>query len=180
MEVEETGERAPAELWLECTDADGRPAEWFHDLWWTEVLSRWGDLSVTVHVLPTPGALLHAVVVSAVEMVRRVAPRWRVVGHAYVDELGADAAVEALARSAYHEVRLIDQPRSTCRGDRSESSLTLPEFLGRVRREQERLGVTRPILTRVADAPAGNSGGASASFGSAGTVVTAPVSLFSR
>lgn len=144
-------EAAPSELWLDATDADGEVASWFDDGWWTEVITRWGDDPLSIHISPTPAALLHPVVLYGVEMVRRVAPRWRIVGHAFAEEVCLDATTEAIARSPYHEVRFIDTPRpDTPPAVRLDPPFPVEELMSRVRRAQMAARRTWPILVRVA------------------------------
>ena len=140
---------APAELTVEATGPDGEPASWLNDAWWTEVIQRWGDELITVHIAPTASALLHAVVLHQVEMVKRVVPGWRVVGHAYRNDVGSDEAIGQLALSPYDEVRFIDQPRPGSGSSRARWGLALDELFGQVRREQARVGTTKPILIRL-------------------------------
>ena len=145
---------APAELALETTNAEGELAAWFHDGWWTEVIQRWGDDPLSVHITPTPSALLHMVVLHQLEMIRRVAPTWRIVGHAYRDDLTDEDAIDRLACCPYDEIRVIDQARhSRAPSDRC-LGIPLNEIFGRIRREQARAGTARPILVRL---PAGAS-----------------------
>ena len=149
----------PAELWIEPTEADGEIAGWFHDEWWADILGQWGEEPLTVHFEPTPGAIVDPVVLSTAEMIRRVAPRWRVVAHAYADEVCYDEAIEQLARSPFHELRLIDERRpepadvSADAGERDEApvrSIPIEELMGRIRRVQVGQGRAQPILVRVA------------------------------
>ena len=141
---------APVELALQLTDADGEIAAWFDDYWWAEILERFGDEKLTIHIEPTPSALLHAVVLFHLDMIYRVAPPWRVVGHAYRSDLCDTNAVEALAKSAYHEVRFFDQDRpGTARSDRCLMGVPLEELFGQIRREQTQLDRTAPVLVRV-------------------------------
>ena len=144
-------EAPPSELWLDATDADGEVASWFEDGWWTEVINRWGEDPLTIHISPTPAGLLHPVVLYGVEMVRRVAPRWRIVGHAFAEEVCLDTTVEAIARSPYHEVRFIDTPRpDTPPVARFDPPFPVEELMARVRREQLAARRTWPVLVRVA------------------------------
>ncbi len=141
---------ASLELTLETTDADGEIATWFDDCWWTEFIDRFGEKKLTIHIAPTPAALLHVVVLYHLDMIYRVAPQWRVVGHAYRHDLCDAKAVAALARSAYHEVRFFDQDRpGTMRSDRCLMGAGLDEIFGQIRREQTRLDRTTPVLVRV-------------------------------
>ena len=149
---------APVELTIEATNADGELAGWFSDYWWTEVIQRWGEDPVAVHVAPTPSALLHLVVLNKLEMLRRVAPRWRVVGHTYASEVATDDAIESLATSPYDEVRFIDQPRPGVVSDRGRWELPLGELFACIRRAQERAGTARPILTRLPSSAGEDSG----------------------
>ncbi len=140
----------PIDLEIEATGADGEVAPWFHDVWWMEVLQRWGDGLVTVQILPTPAALLHPVIMHHLEMIARVAPRWRLVGHAYLGDVSTDDDIALLARSPYHEVRFFDQtrPRRTL-SDRCSSVQEMGELFGKVRSEQLHIKTTRPILVRL-------------------------------
>ncbi|MCH9002498.1 MAG: hypothetical protein IIC02_07975, partial [Planctomycetes bacterium] len=141
---------ASLELTLETTDADGEIAIWFDDRWWTEIIDRFGEKKLTIHIAPTPAALLHSVVLYHLDMIYRVAPQWRVVGHAYRNDLCDANAVAALARSAYHEVRFFDQDRpGSMRSDRCLMGVPLDQLFGQIRREQTRLGRTAPVLVRV-------------------------------
>ncbi|MCH8150689.1 MAG: hypothetical protein IH987_22410 [Planctomycetes bacterium] len=141
---------ASLELTLETTDADGEIATWFDDSWWTEIIDRFGEKKLTIHIAPTPGALLHLVILYHLDMIYRVAPQWRVVGHAYRNDLDDSNAVAKLAKGAYHEVRFFDQDRpGTMRSDRGLTGLPLDELFGQIRHEQTRLGRTAPVLVRV-------------------------------
>lgn len=141
---------APSDLTIEATNEDGEAAEWFDDTWWTGVVRSWGDADVTLHVAPTPGALLHPIVLHHLEMVGRVLPRWRIVGHAYRDDVVTDEAIEMLVQSPYHEVRFVDRPRPTePLSDRCDLAPPLEELFGRIRCEQSHLTATRPILVRL-------------------------------
>lgn len=140
----------PIELTFHATDADGQLAVWFDDIWWTELVERWSDRQVALCLAATPAALLHPVVLHELEMVSRIAPRWRVVGHGYRSDVSSDNDVEVLARSPYHEVRFFDQDGPDAKippggeGDRS-----LAELFRRVREEQALAGTKRPVLVRL-------------------------------
>ena len=138
------------ELTLETTDADGEIAPWFDDFWWTGIIDRFGEKKLTIHIAPTPGSLLHLVVLYHLDMIYRVAPQWRVVGHAYRNDLSDSNAVATLAKGAYHEVRFFDQDRpGTMRSDRGLMGIRLDELFGQIRQVQTRLGRTTPVLVRV-------------------------------
>ncbi len=141
---------APLELTLEVTDADGEIAPWFDDYWWTELINTWGDRTVTIHIAPTLLALQHMVVLHHLDMVCRVAPRWRIVGHGYRDDLDGVDSIAALVKSAYHEIRMIDRPRPGIGiATRKLEGAGLDELFGQVRREQQKLDRTTPTLVRV-------------------------------
>jgi len=147
-------ERGPIVLTIEATNSDSALAPWLDDIWWTEVIQRWADCHVTACIAPTPGALLHPVVLHQVEMLRRVLPDWRIVGHAYFDDVASDDDATRLAGSPYHEVRFIDQPRlRTPPSDRCTWKLTLEGLFGRIRNEQSRLGVSLPVFVRLPASP---------------------------
>ncbi len=146
------GERivpGPIELTVEATDVDGETVSWLDDAFWTRAMQRWADESVTVHIAPTPHALLHVVVLHQMEMLRRVVPGWRLVGHAYRDDVAGDTNIELAATSAYDEIRFHDEPRPGHAGDVRRWELPLDKLFGQIRREQARAGVTRPILMRL-------------------------------
>jgi len=140
----------PVELTIEATNTKLEIAPWLADEWWTEVIQRWADCPVTVHIAPTPGALLLPVVLHQLQMLRRVTPSWWLVGHAYLDDLPTEDAVAELVKSPYHEVRFIDQPRwGAPERDRFSWAPPLEELFARIRREQTRLGTTAPVLVRL-------------------------------
>ncbi len=140
----------PVELTIEATNTELEPARWLDDEWWTDVIQRWAGCLITVHIAPTPGALLHPVVLHQLMMLRRVTPHWRLVGHADADEMTADDAALQVARSPYHEIRFADQPGpNTPETDRSAPQVSLEELFGRVRQEQSRLGTEAPVLVRL-------------------------------
>ena len=142
----------PTELRLETTEVDGRIATWFDDTWWLETLRRWKDRPLTIHILPTPDALLHPIVLHELEMVRRLLTPWRVIGHCYLSEIAQPVLMPRVAVNQYDEVRIID-------ADRPESDdynvrparMTLDEVLDRVRVIQIEQQAHRPLLTRAPD-----------------------------
>jgi len=141
---------APTDLTLEVTNAEGEVAAWFDDFWWTEVLERWGDEPVTLHIAATPNALVHRAVLHQLEMVSRIAARWRIVGHAWRDALATDESVRELARSPYHEVRILDESGPPALpGENRPAGWPVDELFGRIRREQADVGAVRPILVRL-------------------------------
>jgi len=156
----------PSELLVEPTNPDGEVADWFDDVWWVELLRRWGDHPLTIHVLPSEAALLHPVVFHQVSMVKRVAPRWRVIAYGYCCDISGQGAVEALATSAYDEVRMFEGPRPDAVGGPPPAHvLRIADLFRQVRQIQRGQGATRPILVRAttpprvsADAPAGQTG----------------------
>jgi hypothetical protein len=149
-ELPDNATAGPIELTIEATNADGDLAVWFDDFWWTDVIERWGWDFVTLHLAPTPRALLHPVVLHQMEMVSRVAPRWRIVAHVYRDDVSTEDAIESLACSPYHEVRFIDEERCvTAQADRASLGLPIGDLLGRIRRDQRRLQTTRPVLVKL-------------------------------
>ncbi len=149
-QIETPDDETPTEIALEVTDADGNTAPWFDDFWWTDLIDRWGDRKMTFHIAPTRLALLHMVVLHHLDMLYRVAPLWRVVGHAYRDDLRDADDIASLVKSTYHEVRITDQERpGAIRSDRTLAGPPLEEFFGQIRREQQRVGRTTPIMVRV-------------------------------
>lgn len=152
----------PILLTIEATNGDSELASWLDDLWWTDVIQRWAEYAVTVAVAPTPGALLNPVVLHHVEMLRRVLPAWRIIGHAYRDDLAHDEEIIRVANSPYHEVRFFDQSRPRpSQSDQPARALALEELFGRIRREQLRMNLTRPALVRLPPGPPGLRAGSS-------------------
>jgi hypothetical protein len=138
------------QLTIECTNEAMEFASWLTDDWWATVIQHWADRVVTVHIAPTPTALLHPVLLYQLAMVRRVEPRWRIVGQAFVDDIITDDAVAELAQSPYHEVRFRDSPRVVAPpSDRVSWTPTIEDLFGRLRRDQERLDRSTPILVRL-------------------------------
>lgn len=157
----------PIELRVEPTDRDGHLAEWLDDTWWTKLIERWGDDAVTITIAPTRDALLHPVVLHHLEMLQRVVPAWRIVGHAYLDDAGGEQAIRQLAMSPYHEVRFVDRLRpGTQPLDRCVGAPGIGALFAAVREEQARVGARRPVLVRMPlDSGAPPSGGAADTVG---------------
>jgi hypothetical protein len=137
----------PIRLTIEATSPAGELAAWFHDDWWTAVLQQYADEAVTVQVLATPGALLHPVVLHEMTMLRRVVPRWRIIGQAHLDDLRSEDDVAQAAQSPYHEIHLLDQrcaehpPRAT-----PGTAWSIDELTTRIRSHQRRLNLTSPAV----------------------------------
>ena len=144
----------PTELLLEVTDPTGQVADWLDDEWWLKAITRWGDRRLLVRVLPSEAALLHPVVLHYVDMLKRVVPGWRVVGHGYCGEVSGDSAIEALATSAFDEVHLVEGARpQTAAQQLPVHNLRIEHLFKRVRQIQQSLGAVRPILVRATSLP---------------------------
>jgi hypothetical protein len=140
----------PVELTIEATDSDLDPPSWLNDDWWTDVIRRWAGCLVTVHIAPTPGALLHPVVLHQLMMLRRVTPHWRLVGHAYAHDISTDNAISEIAESPYHEIRFaVESGPRHVRADGDVMDLSTDELFSRVHQEQSRLGTKAPVLLRM-------------------------------
>jgi hypothetical protein len=137
------------DLLIEATNAHGQPADWFDDLWWTDVLQKCTDASVTIEIAPTPSALLHPLILHQLTMIRRVMPHWRIVGHAYLDDLTSEEQIGQLVLGPYHEVRFVDRARSPATANASPSSRRIEELFARIREGQNRCGSHRPVLVRL-------------------------------
>lgn len=137
------------ELTVEPTDPEGMLSGWFDDSWWTDVVQRWGDDAVTIHVAPTPIAVLHPVVLHHVEMIRRVSPRWRIVGYAYSNDICIDEDIEILNSSLFHEVRFMDEPRPRIGAADRMEPIPLEKLFARIREGQARKGTSSPVLIRL-------------------------------
>lgn len=139
---------APLQLNIFATDATGETAPWFDDMWWMELIGRYADEALTVVIIPTPAALLHPVVLHHLEMIFRVVPGWRMAGYAFVDDLQTLDEWELAARSAYHELRLLDRLRNPSLPTRMEVK-PLDEVIGEIRRAQQRMSAKRPTIIRL-------------------------------
>ncbi len=144
------GDGPPAEVLIHATNSGGEIAPWLTDGWWMEVVGRWADEPLVVQVMPTPGATLHPVVLAQVEMLRRVAPAWRLIGHAHAAELYSEEAVRLVAASPYHEIRVPAEPPKTEAASPSQSPARIEQVFARIRERQQQLGATKPILIRLA------------------------------
>ena len=140
----------PVELRIEATNDEGVLAEWCGDDWWAIVLQRWGDDEVTVRVEPTPEALFHPILRYQMEMLRRVAPRWRLIGHLFRDDVADDEALAVLATSPYHEVRVFDDRRpSVVDAPRKAFVASCAELFARIRERQNKAGLISPVMVRL-------------------------------
>jgi hypothetical protein len=149
--VEVDDDYRPDEIVVHATNEQGEIAEWLTDHWWYQFLQPWGEVPVTVKIMATPGALLHPVVLCQTEMLRRIAPRWRLVAYAYPDELSTEEDAATLARSAYHEVRFYAQAHVTGGSAHlAAGSRPIEELFGDIRRVQAEAGAMQPILVRLA------------------------------
>lgn len=139
----------PTDLRLDTTYPDGSIVAWFNDYWWIEVLRRWKDRPLTIHVLPTPDAVLHPAVLHELEMVRRLMSPWRLIGHCYVSDIGHPSILRRVAVNPYDEVRVIDSDRPSSDAFGTASAvLTIAEVFKRVHEIQRDEQTARPLLTR--------------------------------
>ncbi len=144
---EKTG--GTVELSMEATNAHGQPADWMDDFWWTDVIEKCAEAIVAVELAPTPSALLHPLVLHQLSMIRRVMPHWRIVGHAYLDDLTSEAQIEQLVLGPYHEVRFVDRARSAATAGSGTSSRRIDQLFARIREAQNRLRSNLPVLVRL-------------------------------
>ncbi len=101
----------PQEIHLEATNNDADAAPWLDDYFWMELMQRWSDAPVSVHFQATKGSLLHGVIIHQLNMLRRVVPHWRLIGHCYLSDLEAEGVIEQAAVTVYHEIHVIDGRR---------------------------------------------------------------------
>lgn len=107
----------PLELCIEATDAHGIVVPWLTDEWWIRTHSFCKDRLVTVVILPTPGALLDPLVLHHFVMVRRIAPKWRIIGYAPCSDVTFEPDVNRWINTPYDEIRFTDAgaaPHSDC------------------------------------------------------------------
>jgi hypothetical protein len=142
----------PSELRLETTYPGGRIVEWFEDNWWLETLRLWKDRRLAIHILPTPDALLHPIVLHEIEMIRRMETPWTVIGHCYLSDVNHPTLVSRVATSPYDEVRIIDALRPvTDEYDVRPGKFSIAEFLDQVRAAQITERAVTPLLTKAPD-----------------------------
>lgn len=98
----------PIELCIEATNADGELSPWLSDEWWIRTHMLCKDRNVTIVLLPTPGALLDCVVLHQLEMIRRIAPAWRILGYALSRDAQQQPAVERWTNTPYDEIRFCE------------------------------------------------------------------------
>ena len=98
----------PIELCIEATDAEGKLVPWLTDEWWIRTHSFCKDRTVTVVILPTTRSLLDSVVLYQLEMVRRIAPKWRIIGYAYATDTKSQSNAETWASTPYDEIRFCE------------------------------------------------------------------------
>ncbi len=148
----------PTDLQLEVTYATGDLVTWFCDDWWLESLRRWKDYPLTIHIQRTPEALLHETVLYELEMVRRLAVPWRLIGHCYLSDVGHPLLLPRVATSQYDEIRIIDANRpATDEFAVHAAKLSLSEVFARLRDIQATEQVSRPLFTRAPDPDAAHA-----------------------
>ena len=137
----------PAELHLDATGPSGETAIWLDDYFWLELIRRWSAEPLTIHFHPTPKSLLHPTVIHQLKMLRRVAPKWRLVGHCYLDDLAPEGQIAEVALAVHHEIRIMDaaQPGDTHRGKQAHP-LRIQNVVARIRRIQAANDRTTPII----------------------------------
>ena len=100
---------------MTTTDSKGNLSPWLGEDWWADLIALAPEDHVTVRLTPSPGStattgcLIHPIVLQHVRMLRRVVPRWRLVGCGSADEVRSQEDVRELAGSMYHEVRVQDR-----------------------------------------------------------------------
>lgn len=147
--------RTPTTITLFTTNDAGEPANWFNDVWWTDLIQVWGAEPLTLQIAPTPGAITNPVVLYFVEMVRRVVPRWRTLGFSFADGDWPESVIQQLARSFFDELRFIDSTGGVSANRPVGGAVrSAAELIGAIRFEQARFGVTQPALVRLPESVA--------------------------
>lgn len=107
-ELVEVQPAKPLELCIETTDTEGNVVPWLTDEWWIRTHAFCKDRTVTIVILPTPRSLLDTVVLYQLEMVRRIAPKWRILGYARMMDARAEPNVELWVNTPYDEIRFCE------------------------------------------------------------------------
>ncbi len=100
----------PTELYIEATTADGTVVPWMTDEWWISMNRACRACAVTIVLLPTPNAILDTIVLHQLEMLRRIAPTWRIVGYALNAEADRESSIERWMLTPYDEIRFCQTP----------------------------------------------------------------------
>jgi hypothetical protein len=138
---------APEELVIAATNAKGELADWCCEQWWNDRLSVWAHTSVTVVILPTPGALLHNTLQSMLFIIRRVAPHWRIIGQTDGAGLASSSAVDRVLNSAYDEIQfLIGQRVLEGKLGKARSFPRIANALGEAIAVRQSRNQTRPLI----------------------------------
>ena len=139
----------PEELRLEATYENGQISSWFDDHWWLETLQRWKSRPLTIHILPSPEALLHPIVLHELEMVRRMGIAWKLIGHCYLSDIAHAQMIERAAVNQYDEIRMIDEDRASSESyDVRPAQLTTAELFEEIKTIQSMEKVSAPLMTR--------------------------------
>ncbi|MEE9296037.1 MAG: hypothetical protein V3W34_13890 [Phycisphaerae bacterium] len=139
----------PEELRLETTYENGQIASWFDDNWWLETLQRWKDRPLTIHILPTPEALLHTIVLHELEIVRRLQISWKLIGHCYLSDIAYPQMVTRAAVNQYDEIRVMDEDRTPSESyEVRPAKLTIADMFEQVKTIQASEKVSAPLMTR--------------------------------
>ena len=141
-----------SELRIEATNGSSDLPFWLDDHFWMEAMRRWANEHVSVHIEPTRNALLHSVVLHQLYMLRRVAPRWRLIGYCYASDLATDTQLTAVAVSPYDELRIIDAIRPGRNAPMQRPSAD--RITERIRKTQEANERSIPVITWLAPDPA--------------------------
>ena len=133
-----------SELHIEATNGSSDLPFWLDDHFWMEAMRRWANDPLIVHIEPTRNALLHSVVLHQLYMLRRVAPRWRLIGHCYASDLATDTQQTAVAVSPYDELRIIDAIRPGRSAPAQKPNAN--QITERIRKTQEANQRSIPVL----------------------------------
>lgn len=136
----------PAEIIIDATDAAGVSADWLTDYFWLDILQQWSSQPVVIRFQPTHESLLNPVVLHQVNMLRRVAPEWRIVGECYLSDLAVEGRIAQAAVTGYHEIRVLDANRPGA--PNSGHPLRLEDAAKRFRQVQTASQKTTPIFVR--------------------------------
>jgi hypothetical protein len=77
-------------------------------------------------------------------MLRRVTPRWRLIGQCYLSDLEDRGRLSQAALSVYHEIHIVDGPRPG--SSRARNTLNINDALLKIRKVQADHDRTSPIV----------------------------------
>ncbi|NOX59936.1 MAG: hypothetical protein GXP29_13915, partial [Planctomycetes bacterium] len=122
-------------------------AAWLDDYFWMDLIQRWSDAPISIHLQPTPQVMQHEIINHQLNMLRRVVPHWRLIGQCYISDLEVQSVLQQTAVAVYHEVHILDGRRTDA--PTSKPSLDVEEAIAGMRDIQRANKRSTPIFVGV-------------------------------